>query len=84
MSGAKAKGQPARALTLAAAAAQLRLSISAPLPPTEQAEFEMLILPAWESLGDLEGKNAWATGSAMSMEKAIQYSLEEPESTIPT
>lgn len=77
---ALARGHAARALTLAAAAAHLRQLIGAPLPQAEQSKLDETLLAAWESLSDLAGKDAWATGSAMSLEKAIQYSLEDPES----
>jgi tetratricopeptide (TPR) repeat protein len=77
---ALAQGHPARALTLAAAAAHLRQLISAPLPQAEQSKLDRTLLPAWKSLSEPEGKGAWAEGSAMSLEKAMQYSLEEPES----
>jgi predicted ATPase/DNA-binding winged helix-turn-helix (wHTH) protein len=74
---ALARGHAARALTLAAAAAHLRQLISAPLPQAEQLKLDRTLLAAWKSLSEPEGKGAWAGGSAMSMEEAIQYSLEE-------
>jgi len=77
---ALAQGQAARALKLAAAAMHLRQLISTPLPRTEQLKLDQTLLPAWEALSDLQGKSAWAEGFAMSLEKAVQYSLEEPSS----
>jgi predicted ATPase/DNA-binding winged helix-turn-helix (wHTH) protein len=74
---ALAEGHAARALTLASAAAQLRRLISAPLPQAEQSKFDRWLAPAWETLSEAEGKNAWANGAAMSPEKAMQYSLEQ-------
>ncbi|MGC2193676.1 MAG: tetratricopeptide repeat protein [Terriglobales bacterium] len=79
---ALARGHAARALMLAAAAAHLRQLISAPLPQAEQAKLDRTLLPAWKSLSELESKGAWAEGSAISLEKAIQYSLEWPGSAI--
>jgi predicted ATPase/DNA-binding winged helix-turn-helix (wHTH) protein len=79
---ALAQGQAARALKLAAAAMHSRQLISAPLPPTEQLKLDQTLLPAWEALSDPQGKCAWAEGFAMSLEKAVQYSLEEPNSAI--
>jgi predicted ATPase/DNA-binding winged helix-turn-helix (wHTH) protein len=79
---ALAQGHAERALKLAAAAAHLRQLISAPLHQAEQSKLDQTLLPAWESLNEAKGKRAWAEGSAMSLEKAIQYSLEEPESAI--
>jgi hypothetical protein len=78
---ALAEGQAARALKLAAAAMHLRQLVSAPLPPTEQQKLDQTLSPAWEALSDTQGKSAWAEGFAMSLEKAVQYSLEEPDSS---
>jgi predicted ATPase/DNA-binding winged helix-turn-helix (wHTH) protein len=77
---ALAQGQAARALKLAAAAMHLRQLISAPLPPTEQLKLDQTLLPAWEALSDPQAKSTWAEGFAMSLEKAVQFSLEEPSS----
>jgi predicted ATPase/DNA-binding winged helix-turn-helix (wHTH) protein len=77
---ALAQGHAERALKLLAAAAHLRQLISAPLHPAEQSKLDQRLLPAWKSLSEAEGKHAWAEGSAMSLEKAIQYSLQERES----
>ena len=68
-----------RALTLAAAAAQLRRLISAPLPQAEQSRFDRWLSPAWETLSEQEGKDAWAKGAAMSPEKAMRYSLDQED-----
>ena len=76
---ALAQGCAERALKLAAAATHLRQLIGAPLHQAEQAKLDQTLLPAWKSLGESEGKHAWEIGSAMSLEKAIQYSLEEPQ-----
>lgn len=75
---ALARGFAARALRLAAAAAHLRQTIGAPLPKAEQLKLDQMLLPAWNSLCDAEGTEAWAEGARMSAEQAIQYSLEEP------
>jgi predicted ATPase/DNA-binding winged helix-turn-helix (wHTH) protein len=80
---ALARGHAARALSLAAAAAHLRKLISAPLPQAEQLKLDQTLQPAWESLTGPEGNSAWAKGFAMDMEKAVQYSLAEPESATP-
>jgi predicted ATPase/DNA-binding winged helix-turn-helix (wHTH) protein len=79
---AAARGDAARALKLAAAAAHLRRLISAPLPRAEQVRLDQNLLPAWKSLSDVDGKEAWAAGYALNMEGAIQHSLHEPPSTI--
>ena len=72
-----AQGHAERALKLAAAASHLRHLISAPLSQAEQSKLDQSLLPAWKSLGEAEGKRAWSEGSAMNLEKAVQYSLEE-------
>jgi predicted ATPase len=77
---ALAQGQAERTLKLAAAAAQLRQSISAHLHQSEQFKLDQTLLPAWKSLGEAEAKSAWAEGSAMSLENVIQYCLGEPAS----
>jgi hypothetical protein len=43
-------------------------------------KLDQALLPAWESLDEAEGTTAWAEGSAMNLEKVIQYSLEVLES----
>jgi predicted ATPase/DNA-binding winged helix-turn-helix (wHTH) protein len=78
---ALARGHAGRALRLAAAAAHLRKLISAPLPQDEQSKLEQQLVPAWESLTGPEGNAAWAEGAAMDPEKAVEYSLQEPESS---
>ena len=74
---AAARGDLVRALKLAAAATHLRQVISAPLPQAEQSKLDETLAPAWESLGDAEAKAAWAEGSGISIESAIEYSLQE-------
>ena len=74
---ALAQGHSERALKLVAAAAHLRRSISAHLNQAEQSKLNQMLLPAWESLAVPAGNSAWAEGSAMSLENAIQYALRE-------
>ena len=74
---AAAQGDAARALRLAAAAAQLRQFVSAPLPQAEQRKLDEKLSAAREKLSEVDGNNAWREGSAMPLEKAIQYSLEK-------
>jgi predicted ATPase len=73
------RGDAARALKLAAAAAHLRRGVGAPLPHAEQEKLDRTLLPAWEWLSEPERNEAWAEGSAMSVEKAIQCSVEKAE-----
>lgn len=73
-----ARGEAARALTLAAAAIHLRQLISAPLPQAEQSKLDQDLSSAWKSLSEGKGKEAWAEGSAISIETAITYCLQRP------
>ena len=75
---ALAQGHATRALKLAAAAAHLRLLIGAAQPQAEQWKLDQTLQPAWNALSHVEAASAWAEGSAMSLDKAIQYSLEDP------
>jgi len=78
---ALARGHAARALKLAAAAARLRRLIGAPLPQAEQDKLDGTLLPAWQALGAHDGKELWSEGSALSLETAIEFALEEPGTT---
>ncbi|HKT23336.1 MAG TPA: tetratricopeptide repeat protein [Terriglobales bacterium] len=77
---ALAQGQPKRALKLAGAAAHLRSLVGAPLRHAEQEKLNEALAPAWNALGKPAGEEAWAEGAAMTFEKAIQYSLQQPQS----
>ena len=74
---ALAEGHAARALTLAAAAESVRQQISAPPSQAEQSKLDDALLKAWKMLSETEGKDAWAAGQAMNLERAVQYSLEK-------
>jgi predicted ATPase/DNA-binding winged helix-turn-helix (wHTH) protein len=78
---AVAQDQAARALKLAAAAAHLRELIRVPLPQAEKTKLDQMLLPAWQALSGPASKTAWAEGSAMDLEKAVQYAVQEPESS---
>lgn len=69
------QGEAARALKLAAAARHLRRSVGAALTGAEQSKLDESLLAAWNSLDVPDGQLAWAEGSAMSAETAIDYSL---------
>jgi predicted ATPase/DNA-binding winged helix-turn-helix (wHTH) protein/predicted negative regulator of RcsB-dependent stress response len=79
---AMAQGHPVRALRLTAAAVRLRQLVGAPLPPAEQSKLDEQVRSARELLGDAESTEAWAEGSAMSLEKAIQDALDQPRPAI--
>jgi predicted ATPase/DNA-binding winged helix-turn-helix (wHTH) protein len=75
---AVAQGNPRRALKLGAAAAHLRRLISAPLPQADQRKLDQMLTPAWKSLREPDGMDAWAEGAAMGLEKAVDFALEVP------
>ena len=81
---ALARGDAARALRLCGAAAHLRGLIGAPLPPAEQLKLEQTLKPATEALGENASHNAWLEGSAMTLERTIEYCLEETSPVIST
>ena len=74
---AAAQQHAARALKLAGAAEHLRRLAGTKLPPTEQLMLDEQLSSAWNSLAEADGKRAWAEGSALSIDAAIQYSLQE-------
>jgi tetratricopeptide (TPR) repeat protein len=67
--------EPRQALSAAAAAAHLRQTISAPLFPAEQSKLDQQLQRAWQKLGEIEGKKAWAEGTAMALNDAIELAL---------
>jgi predicted ATPase/DNA-binding winged helix-turn-helix (wHTH) protein len=71
------EGRPARALTLAAAAAHARQSISAPLSQAEQLRLDQSLLAARQNLEKEQANRACAAGSEMTMEEAMDYALGE-------
>jgi len=71
-----ARGEPARALSIAAAAAHVRQRIGAPLLPVEKSRFDKGLRSVWNALNEQDGKAAWEHGWAMPLEKAVQYALE--------
>jgi predicted ATPase/DNA-binding winged helix-turn-helix (wHTH) protein len=78
---AVARGQEDRALRLAAAAVQLRRAICAPLTLPEQSKLDQKLEPAWKLLPKDKAAQAWAEGSAMGPDAAVQYSLQDEEPT---
>jgi predicted ATPase/DNA-binding winged helix-turn-helix (wHTH) protein len=81
---ALAQGQPKRALKLAGAAAHLRSVLGAPLRHLEQEKLDRALAPAWDALGKPAAEEALAEGAMMTFEKAIEYSLQQPQSVSST
>jgi predicted ATPase/serine/threonine protein kinase len=72
---AAAQARPERSLRLAGAAAALRQSVGAPLPPAERARLDKNLEAARQAMSDTAGAAAWMEGWAMSLEKAIASAL---------
>jgi tetratricopeptide (TPR) repeat protein len=68
-------GEPRQALAAVAAATHLRQTVSAPLLPADQTRLDQQLQRAWQQLGEAEGKKAWAEGSTMPLDDAIQLAL---------
>jgi predicted ATPase/DNA-binding winged helix-turn-helix (wHTH) protein len=73
---AAAQGDAVRALKLASAASHLRQMISTPLPQVELSKLTEHLSSAWHSLSKDEAQNAWAEGTGMTPESAIQLLLK--------
>ena len=76
---ALARGDPARALSVTAAAARLRTLIGAPLTPADQLKLDQHLQRGWALLSEQEGKKAWEKGWTMTQESAVEYSLRDRE-----
>ncbi|MBI3970565.1 MAG: tetratricopeptide repeat protein [Chloroflexi bacterium] len=72
---AVAQSQFKRALHLAGAAAAQREALGTPLWPVAQKRQEGELAAAREALGEAEGHAAWAEGSAMTFDQAIECAL---------
>jgi predicted ATPase/DNA-binding SARP family transcriptional activator len=70
------RDQPGQAARLLGAAASLRESIGAPLPPVERAEYDRTVEVARSALGEEVFAAAWAEGQTMKLEQAIDLALE--------
>jgi tetratricopeptide (TPR) repeat protein len=75
---AAARGDAARALTLAAAADHLRNQIGASLPQAERTKLEEELTPARTILNKSESEMAWQKGLEMQLQAAVLFALEQP------
>jgi hypothetical protein len=69
------EGQPARALTLAAAAEQLRVAIGEPLLERDQVRLRTALAPAHDALSAAEAAAASERGRLMGLERAVAFAL---------
>jgi predicted ATPase/Tfp pilus assembly protein PilF len=74
---AAAPEQWQQAARLFGAAAALRVTIGAPLPPSERAEQEHQVAAARRALGEAAFAVAWGEGQALTLEEAAAFALEE-------
>jgi len=72
---AAAQGHAIHALRLAGAAASLRVLIGRPHTTVEQVRLDHWLEPARENLGEAARAAAWASGQALSLERAIAEAL---------
>ena len=75
---AAGEGQAARALKLAGAADVLQQTIGSSWGPAYRAYVRRGLEPAWQALGEKEGKAAWEKGRSMTLEQAVAYAQEQP------
>ena len=72
---AAAERQPERATHLLGAAARLRETIGAPLPPDDQEETDRIIAELLATLGSERFAIAWAAGQSLPLDGAIAVAL---------
>jgi predicted ATPase/class 3 adenylate cyclase len=71
---------PGPAARLWAGADRLRKQIGAPAPPSERPRHEREVAAARAAIGDDAFERAWAEGSAMTLEQAMDYAVARPQS----
>ena len=76
---ATGEGRATRALRLAGATDTLRRTYGVSIGPIGDADYVRSLEPAWQALGEEEGKAAWEEGRAMTLEEALAFALEEQE-----
>ncbi len=73
------KGQRERAVRLLGAAESLREAIGAPMYLPERSDYEQIVTELRFALGDEAFAVAWEEGRTMTLEQAIAYALEHPD-----
>jgi predicted ATPase/DNA-binding XRE family transcriptional regulator len=64
-----------RATRLCAAAAVLRIRAHTPLPPSEQEDFDKIVMTAHAELDEMAFAEEWRIGSTLTQDEAISYAL---------
>jgi len=81
---ARAENQPVRAVRLLGAAQVVRRQVNALMHYYEKEEFDREVAALQTMLAETDFNQAWAQGSAMTLEQAVQFALEEePENERP-
>jgi hypothetical protein len=73
-----AQGSYQHATRLCAAAAALRFAVQTPLPPTEQGDFDQVVMTARAELDERTFTEEWRIGSSMTQDDAISSALMGP------
>jgi len=73
-----AEGSYQHTIKLCAAAAALRVAAQTPLPPTEQDDFEKVVMTACAKRDERTFTAEWRIGSTMMQDDAISYALKGP------
>jgi hypothetical protein len=73
-----AQGSCQQAIRLCAAAAALRVAAQTPLPPTEQEDFDQVVMTARAELDEQTFSEEWTIGSSMTQDDAISSALLGP------
>ncbi len=73
-----AEGRYQHATRLCAAAAVLRVAAQTPLPPTEQDDFDQVVMTARAELDERAFTEEWKIGSTLAQDDAVSYALMGP------
>jgi len=76
---ASLQGQLRQAARAYGAAAALRAPVKSVIDPADQPEYERNLAAMRTALGEEAFAAAWAEGSAMPLEQAVEYALAEPD-----
>lgn len=73
---ASGQSQPEQAAHLLGAAAALRTTMGAPLPPVDRPQHDRLLTAVRAALNEDDFATAWADGQAMELETAVHFALQ--------
>jgi hypothetical protein len=70
------QGQPARAISLLAAAQQIAEASNLKIEPELQEPYDQVITLVTEKLSEQDFQSAWKTGQKMDLEQVTKFALE--------